>query len=283
MLGPMAPITCPRCGAQVADTQPVCPTCGTPTGFAAPEKSMRTKYVLIGAGALLALGVVALIVRLVQPGPQSAHTEAPQVKKAPALEAAPKAEKAEKPAPPAEVAKAPQPAPRPAPQPVTAKHGVYFLAVYSSREGGELLSELRPVVAQDESAMNEVMSSAASGLALRPLGLACGPERSPYYAWVSSRDSAPQSPIRVQVGAACGFATLAEAAQNAMDACRKRGGCQKDATEIQLYAADVRDGAGDAWRAKPRMWCQFAAGSIVNAWQYVPEKTEFNSGCTSFL
>jgi hypothetical protein len=155
--------------------------------------------------------------------------------------------------------------------------------VYSSREGGEFLSELRPVVAQDESAMNELMSSAASGLALRPLGLACGPERSPYYAWVSSRDSAPQSPIRVQVGAACGFETLAEAAQNAMDACRRRGGCQKDATEIQLYAADVRDGAGDAWRARPRMWCQFIAGSIVNAWQYVPEKTEFNSGCTSFL
>ena len=244
---------------------------------------MRAKYVLIGAGALLAFGVVALMVRLMQPGPQSAHTEAPQAKKAPAPEPAPTAQQAEKPAPPAEVAKAPQPAQRPAPRPVTAKHGVYFLAVYSSHEGGEFLSDLRPVVALDESAMNEVMGSAASGLALRPLGLACGPELPPYYAWASSRYSAPQSPTRFHVGAACGFAKLADAAQSAMDACLKRGGCQKDATEIQLYAADVRDGAGDAWRARPRIWCQFAAGSIVNAWQYVPEKTEFNSGCMSFF
>ena len=280
----MASIVCSTCGAQVLDTQTECPACGTPSGFLPPDKPKRTKmYVLIGVAAVAAVGVAALLVSLLRPAP-------PQVASPAALPAKKAVEKAvekavapepEKPAPPVAVVQPPQP--EPVTPRVAEKNGVYFLAAYAAAPGGELLREVRPVVAGDESAMNEVIKGAAQGLALRPLGLACGPDRAPFYAWVSSREGAPQSTVQVQVGAACGFGTLAEAAQGAMDACRKRGGCQKDATEIQLYAADMRDSPGEAWRARPRLWCQFGAGSIANAWQYVPEKTEYKAGCMALL
>jgi len=279
----MASIVCSTCGAQVADTQTECPACGTPSGFLPPDKPKRTKqYVLIGIAAVVVLGMLALFVSLVRPRPEVASPAALPAKKAVEKAVAPEPEK---PAPPVAVARQPQTepvAPPVAPR-VAEKNGVYFLAVYAAGAGGELLRELRPVVAGDESAMNDVIKSAAQGLALRPLGLSCGPDRSPFYAWVSSREGAPQSTVQVQVGAACGFATLAEAAQGAMDACRKRGGCQQDATEIQLYAADMRDSPGEAWRARPRLWCQFGAGKIANAWQYLPEKTAHDAGCAALL
>ena len=89
--------------------------------------------------------------------------------------------------------------------------------------------------------------------------------------------------MQVQVGAACGFGTLAEAAQSAMDACRKRGGCQKDVAEMQLYAADMRDSVAEGFRPRPRLSCQFSAGDIVEAWQFVSEKADFRSGCAALL
>jgi hypothetical protein len=216
-----------------------------------------------------------------KPAPQEVAKPAPQEVAKPAPQ------EVAKPAP-QEVAKAPQEeVEKPPPQEATAepraaKNGVYFLMAYaSSGDGREMLRELRPVVAQDESAMNEVINTAASGLALRPLGLACGPEREPYYAWVYSRDPTPQPNFRV--GGACGYSSLAAAALKAMEVCRESGGCQRTDAEIQLYAGDVRDGAGEKWRAKLRIWCQFTAGNVVNAWQYGPQKTDFNSGCASLL
>ena len=269
-------IVCTTCGEQVAETALECGNCGTPTGVLPPDPPKPRKYALLVAGGVLAAGILVLIGSLVMRS--KAPPEAAQpVAKAPPAEAAK--------APEPEAAKPPQEPPAKAPQQEPAKaspHGVYFLAVYiSSAEGRELLRELRPVVAPEEGAMNEVIKSGTKALAFRPLGLACGPDRGPYYAWVYSRDPTPQPNFRV--GAACGYASLTAAAEKAIEACRKSEGCQKTDAEIQLYAGDVRDGAGEEWRAKPRIWCQFSAGSIANAWQYDPQKTEFNSGCASLL
>jgi len=273
----MAFIVCPTCGEQVADTALECPNCGTPTGVEPPERRPRRwKYALVVGGVVLAAGIVVLIGRHVLN--KAAEQPVQPVAKAPPPEPAKPPPVAK--APPQEAAVAPQQeatAERPA-----SGNGVYFLAGYmSGPEGRELLREIRPVVAQDESAMNEVMKGGKGALAFRPLGLACGPERGPYFAWVYSRDPTPQSSFGA--GGACGYSSLTAAAERAMQGCRERGGCQRTDAEIQLYAGDVRDGAGEEWRGKPRVWCQFAAGSIVNAWQYGPQKTDFNSGCASLL
>jgi zinc ribbon protein len=271
----MAFMVCRTCGEQVADTAPECPKCGTPTGVEPPERPRRWgKYALVFAGVVVAAGIVALIGRQVLNRP--AEQPVQPVAKAPPPEPAPPAAKA----PPQEVAKAP-PQERAVERGTPKKHGVYFLAGYASGlEGRELLREIRPVVAPDESAMNEVVKGGTGALAFRPLGLACGPEREPYYAWVYSTPTAQSS---FGAGAACGYPSLAAAAQRAMEGCRENRGCQRTDAEIQLYAGDVRDGAGEEGRGKPRLWCQFTAGSIVNAWQYGPQKTDFNSGCASLL
>ena len=270
----MAFIVCPTCGEQVSDTAPECPNCGTPTGVAPPERPKRWKYALVVAGVVLAAGVVVLIGRHLLN--KAAEQPVQPVAKAPLPEPAPPVAKA----PPQDGAKAP-PLEATVERPASG-NGVYFLAGYvSGPEGRGLLREIRPVVAQDEGAMNEVMKGGTGALAFRPLGLACGPEREPYYAWVYSRDPAPQASFGA--GAACGYPSLTAAAQRAMQGCRERGGCQRTDAEIQLYAGDVRDGAGEERRGKPRVWCQLIAGSIVNAWQYGPQKTDFNSGCASLL
>lgn len=283
----MTLITCTTCGAQVSDTAPECPDCGTPTGFVPPvsERPKYWKYALVVAGVVLAAGVIVLIGRQVlnkaDEKPVQPVAKAPPPQPAPPVTQAPLQEMAK--VPPQEVAEAsPQEVAKAPPQEATVErpapgNGVYFLAGYAS----ELLREIRPVVAQDESAMNEVMKGGTGALALRPLGLACGPEREPYYAWVYSRALTPQP--KFGAGAACGYSSLAAAAQRAMEGCRESGGCQRTDAEIQLYAADVRDGAAEGWRGRPRIWCQFTAGSIVSAWQYGAQKTDFSSGCASLL
>ncbi len=282
----MAFIVCTTCGEQVSDTALECPACGTPTGVEPPERPKRWKYALVVAGVVLAAGIIVLIARQFRsepvakaPQPVAAKPAQEQLAKPPQQEVA-QAAKPEAAKPPQEqVAKAPQQEVAKAPP---GKNGVYFLAGYASApEGREQLREIRPVVAQDESAVNEVMKGGTGAAAFRPLGLACGPEREPYYAWVYSRGPAAQPHLRGW--GACGYTSLMAAALKAMEVCRASGGCQSTDAEIQLYAADVRDGAGEEWRAKPRIWCQFAAGSIVSAWQYGPQKMDFNSGCASLL
>lgn len=284
-------ITCTTCGGQVQDTAVECPACGTPTGVEPPERPKRwKKYALISAGVLLAAGIVALVARKGDPPvkKEQAVKAAQPVAKAPQPEApkleAPKRETPKVEAPVVEAAKPPPEPVAKAPQQQVAKlppHGVYFLAVYTASEGRELLRELRPVVAPDESAMNEFVNRGSGARVYRPLGLACGPDRGPFYAWVFSRDPTPQPNFRV--GGACGFPSLTAAAQRAMEGCRESGGCKGTDTEIQLYAADVRDGAGEEWRAKPRLFCQFAAGNILTAWQYGAQKADFNAACAALL
>jgi len=284
----MASISCSTCGTQVSEPQTECPSCGTPTGFLPADKPKRTKPLLIGAGAVAGVIVLVLVARLMFSGQESAPPAAspPQQTAVPEAPKAKEVKEAAKPAAPAPVARAPllpEPVAPQAAAPDAAKNGVHFLAVYAARaEGGELLREVRPVVAPEERAMNEVISGAAGGTSLRPLGLACGPERAPYYAWVASREAA-QATVQVQVGAACGFGSLAEAAQSAMDACRKRGGCQKDVAEMQLYAGDMRDSVAEGFRPRPRLSCQFSAGDIVEAWQFIAEKADFRGGCAALL